>query len=62
MIHRGARAFFVTTPLAAMVFGCGGEPAEKAGQAPITKEMEAQAEASSKYMMEQMQPKKAQSQ
>jgi len=37
--------------------GCGPEE-KKIEQAPITKQMEDQAEASSKHMMEQMQPKK----
>ena len=59
MITRMIRTSLVVMPLVAGVFGCGGEPAGKIVQAPVTKEMEEQAEASSKYMMEQTQPKKA---
>jgi hypothetical protein len=44
--------------LATMAIGCSSQPEGAIEQAPITKEMEAQAEASSNYMMEQMQTKK----
>ncbi len=38
--------------------GCGGEE-KNAAQAPVTPEMEKQAEASSNFLMEQMQKKDA---
>ncbi len=45
----------VALGLASMV-GCGGEE-KNAAQAPVTPEMEKQAEASSNFLMEQMQKK-----